>query len=112
MYGIVTKIDPEVICGLVSHARAKVSWSTIVKLLDQEGIGNVDRLQQSKAVLANLVVSGLLPGLESWKQWLYELQEFFPKLVEIGSPNSVEFYGRQKVGYYYKMGRQIFSISS
>ena len=63
-----------------SHARAKVSWSTIVKPLDQGGLGIVDPLQQSKALMAKLVIRGLLPGSEPWKQLLfYELQRFCPK---------------------------------
>ena len=44
-----------------SHAKAKVSWSTIVKPLDQGGLGIVDPLQQSKALIAKLVIRGLLP---------------------------------------------------
>ena len=44
-----------------SHAREKVSWSTIVKPLDHGGLGIVDPLQKSKALLAKLVIRGLLP---------------------------------------------------
>ena len=63
-----------------SHARAKVSWSTIVKPLDQGGLGIVDPLQQSKALIAKLVIRGLLPGSEPWKQLLlYRLQKVCPK---------------------------------
>ena len=58
-----------------SHARAKVSWSTTVKPLDQGGLGIVDPLQQFKSLIAKLVIRGLLPGSEPWKQLLfYELQ--------------------------------------
>ena len=48
--------------------------------MDQGGLGIVDPLQQSKALIAKLVIRGLLPGSESWKQLLfYELQRFCPK---------------------------------
>ena len=68
-----------------SHARAKVSWSTIVKPLDQGGLGIVDPLQQSKALMAKLVIRGLLPGSEPWKQLLFmNCKGFVPRRVEIG----------------------------
>ena len=63
-----------------SHSRAKISWSMIVKSLDQEGLKIVDPLQQSKPLIAKLVIQGLLSGSEPWKQLLfYELQKFCPK---------------------------------
>ena len=71
-----------------SHARAKVSWSTIVKSLDQGGLGFVDPLQKSTALIANLVIRGLLSRSKRWKQlFFYELQKFCPKTARDWRPS-------------------------
>ena len=51
-------------------ARAKVSWSVITLPTSQGGLGIVDPACQSRALLGKLVVRGLLPGAEPWKELL------------------------------------------
>ena len=48
----------------------KVAWKTIIVPTSQGGLGLVDPLMQCKALLANFIVRGLLPGNKSWKMLL------------------------------------------
>ena len=49
---------------------AKVSWEVISLPTTQGGLGIIDPLDQSRALLAKLVVRGFMPGQECWKELL------------------------------------------
>ena len=69
-------------------ARAKVAWGVIIKPKSLGGLGIVDPVDQSRALLAKLVVRSFLPGNEWWKQLLhYRMPECGPM---IGKPWSLE----------------------
>ena len=48
-------------------ASAKVAWGCLVKTKNEGGLGLVDPVQQSKALLGKLLVRSLQPGPELWK---------------------------------------------
>jgi hypothetical protein len=56
--------------GKVANARAKVKWETLVLPISQGGLGIIDPKTQSEALLAKLLVRGLAPGGEPWKELL------------------------------------------
>jgi hypothetical protein len=49
-------------------ARAKVKWDTLVFPISHGGLGIIDPKTQSEALLAKLLVRGLAPGGEPWKE--------------------------------------------
>ncbi len=55
-------------CGKDAPARAKVKWDTLVLPISQGGLGIIDPKTQSEALLAKLLVRGLAPGGEPWKE--------------------------------------------
>ena len=60
-------------------ARAKVSWSVISLPTACGGLGIVDPACQSRALLGKLIVRGLMPGEEPWKELLlYRIQRCTP----------------------------------
>jgi len=56
--------------GKADNARAKVKWETLVLPISQGGLGIIDPKTQSKALLAKLLIKGLAPGGEPWKELL------------------------------------------
>ncbi len=56
--------------GKAINARAKVKWETFVLLTSQGGLGIIDPKTQSEALLAKLLVRGLEPRGEPWKELL------------------------------------------
>jgi len=56
--------------GKISNARAKVKWETLTLPTTQGGPGIIDPKAQSEALLAKLLVRGLAPGGEPWKDLL------------------------------------------
>ncbi len=56
--------------GKASNARAKVKWETLTLPTSQGGLGIIDPKAQSEALLAKLLVRGLAPGGEPWKDLL------------------------------------------
>jgi hypothetical protein len=50
--------------------RAKVKWETLVLPISQGGLGIIDPKTQSEALFAKLLVRGLAPGGEPWKELL------------------------------------------
>jgi hypothetical protein len=56
--------------GKATNARAKVKWETLVLPTSQGGLGIIDPKTQSEALLAKLLVRGLAPGGEPWKELL------------------------------------------
>ncbi|MCO5580302.1 hypothetical protein L7F22_034168 [Adiantum nelumboides] len=50
--------------------RVRVSWSTVIMLTSEGGLGIIDREMQSRALLTKLIVRGLFPGNEPWKMLL------------------------------------------
>ena len=53
-------------------ARAKVAWAVITLPLAKGGLGIIDPVDQSRALLGKLIVRGLLPGSEPWKELLHQ----------------------------------------
>jgi len=56
--------------GKASNARTKVKWETLVLPTSQGGLGIIDPKTQSEALLAKLLIRGLTPGGEPWKELL------------------------------------------
>ncbi|CAN5960690.1 unnamed protein product [Sphagnum jensenii] len=54
--------------GKDAPARAKVKWETLTLLATQGGLGIIDPQAQFEALLAKLMIRGLSPGGESWKE--------------------------------------------
>ncbi len=48
----------------------KVRWDTLVLPTTKGGLGIIDPKTQSEALLAKLLVRGLAPGGEPWKELL------------------------------------------
>ena len=66
--------------GEGAFARAKVAWSTLTLPKSKGGLGLIDPENQSKAMLAKLLVRGLLPGNETWKMILQSrIEGLLPK---------------------------------
>ena len=49
------------------HARAKVAWTTLIKRKSEGGVGLIDPVVQTKALLGKLVVRSLQPHEAPWK---------------------------------------------
>jgi hypothetical protein len=56
--------------GKATNARAKVKWETLVLPTSQGGLGIIDPKTQSEALLPKLLIRGLEPGGEPWKELL------------------------------------------
>jgi hypothetical protein len=56
--------------GKATTARAKVKWDTLVLPTTKGGLGIIDPKTQSEALLAKLLIRGLAPGGEPWKELL------------------------------------------
>jgi hypothetical protein len=56
--------------GKAANAKAKVKWETLVLPIPQGGLGIIDPKTQSEALLAKLLIRGLAPGGEPWKEIL------------------------------------------
>jgi hypothetical protein len=56
--------------GKAANARAKVKWETLMLPVTQGGLGIIDPKTQSEALLAKLLVRGLAPRGEPWKEIL------------------------------------------
>ncbi len=54
--------------GKDAPARAKVKWETLTLPAAQGGLGIIDPKAQSEALLAKLLIRGLAPGGEPWKE--------------------------------------------
>jgi hypothetical protein len=54
--------------GKDAPTRAKVKWDTLTLPTTQGGLGIIDPKTQSEALLAKLLVRGLAPGGEPWKE--------------------------------------------
>jgi hypothetical protein len=57
--------------GKDAPARAKVKWDTITLPAAQGGLGIIDPKAQSEALLAKLLIRGLAPGGEPWKELIW-----------------------------------------
>ena len=55
-----------------SHVRAKVSWNTLITPKRHGGLGIIDPMDQCMALLAKIIVRGLLPGQAPWKHLLMQ----------------------------------------
>jgi hypothetical protein len=54
--------------GKAAPSRAKVKWDTLTLPIAKGGLGIIDPKIQSEALLAKLLVRGLAPGGEPWKE--------------------------------------------
>ncbi len=54
--------------GKDAPARTKVKWETLILPAAQGGLGIIDLKAQSEALLAKLLIRGLFPGGEPWKE--------------------------------------------
>ena len=67
--------------SLGSRAVAKVSWSVLIRPISEGGLGLIDPMLQSKALLAKHVVRAFMPGDELWKKlWLWYLSNIKPTI--------------------------------
>jgi hypothetical protein len=57
--------------GKEAPSRSKVRWETLTLPLSQGGLGVTDPKSQSEALLAKLLVRGLAPGGEPWKELVW-----------------------------------------
>jgi hypothetical protein len=56
--------------GKASNTKAKVKWDSLTLPLSSNSLGIIDPKAQSEALLAKLLVKGLAPGGEPWKEIL------------------------------------------
>ena len=69
---------------LGSRVVAKVAWLVLIRPIREGGLGLIDPLLQSKALLAKHIVRGFMPGNELWKKlWLLSHRNIKPT---IGGP--------------------------
>jgi hypothetical protein len=54
--------------GKATLARAKVKWDTLTLPITKGRLSIIDPKTQSEALLAKLLVRGLAPGGEPWKE--------------------------------------------
>jgi len=54
--------------GKVAPSGAKVKWDTLTLPIAKRGLGIIDPKTQLEALLAKLLVRGLAPGGEPWKE--------------------------------------------
>jgi len=69
-------------------ACTKVKWDTLVLLTPQGGLGIIDPKTQSEAMLAKLLVRGLAPGGEPWKELVRHKADQITLLVHGKGPNT------------------------
>ena len=58
--------------GRAKSAKAKVAWNILIMPKSTGGLGIVDPVDQTRALLSKLVVRGLQPDTEKWKLMLKE----------------------------------------
>ncbi len=58
--------------GKDAPSHAKIKWDTLVLPTSHGGLGIIDPKTQSKALLAKLLVRGLAPGGEPWKELIMQ----------------------------------------
>ena len=64
-----------------SRVVVKVAWSVLIRPISEGGLGLIDPMLQSKALLAKHVVRGFMPGDELWKKlWLSDIRNIKPTL--------------------------------
>ena len=63
------------------NARSKVEWDVITLPRSKGGLGIIDPMDQSRALLSKLLVRGFMPGQEIWKVLLLDrCSNCFPRL--------------------------------
>ena len=62
------------------HARAMVAWTTLIKDKSEGGVGLIDPVVQTKALLGKLVVRSLQPPEAPWKLlWRCKWKMWLPR---------------------------------
>ncbi len=74
--------------GKDAPARAKVRWETLIQPAAQGGLGIIDPKAQSEAFLAKLMVKGLAPGGEPWKEIIQSKADQIKLLVHSMGPDT------------------------
>jgi hypothetical protein len=74
--------------GKDAPARAKVKWETLVLPTAQGGLGIIDPKAQSEALLAKLLIRGLAPGGEPWKEIIRNKVEQIKLPVHSSGPDN------------------------
>ena len=57
-------------CDASHDTRARVAWHTCILPRSQGGLGIIDPLMQSRALISKCIIRGLFPGDEPWKSFL------------------------------------------
>ena len=71
-----------------SRTIAKVAWKVLIQPKIHGGLGLIDPLMQSRALLVKFVIRGLLPGSEAWKgMFLKQLMKLSPRTGGVWSPS-------------------------
>jgi len=78
--------------GKATTARAKVKWDTLVLPTTKGGLGIIDPKTQSEALLAKLLVRGLTPGGEPWKELLRNKIDQVKLPVHAMGPNTQDIH--------------------
>jgi len=73
--------------GKDAPAQAKVRWDTLVLPASQGGLGIIDPKSQSEAFLAKLLIRGLAPGEEPWKELIKKNADQIRLLVHGKGPS-------------------------
>ena len=64
----------------VVTCRSKVAWDVVIRPTKRGGLGIIDPICQSRALMVKFIVRGLLPGTELWKTMLFSrVQQCVPK---------------------------------
>ncbi len=74
--------------GKDAPARAKVKWDTLTLPITQGGLGIIDPEAQSEALLAKLLIRGLAPGGEPWKELIRHKADQIRFLVHNKGPDT------------------------
>ncbi len=74
--------------GKATNARAKVKWDTLVLPTTKGRLGIIDPKTQSEALLEKLLIRGLAPGGEPWKELLRHKADQVRLLVHGLGPNT------------------------
>jgi hypothetical protein len=73
--------------GKASNTRDKIKWDSLTLPLSSDGLGIIDPKAQSETLLAKLLVKGLAPRGEPWKEILRHRADQVHLLVHNKGPN-------------------------
>jgi hypothetical protein len=95
--------------GKDAPACAKVKWDTLTLPTTQGGMGIIDPKAQSEALLAKLLIRGLAPGGEPWKELIRHKADQIRLPIHSKGPNTPDATGslprRRSRGIHAQYGR-------